>query len=125
MQRSSVQASEGLEKSSDSDTRTSTNTWLARHTDIVIDAIYRWAANVLQISEALLRFRHKFEIPKMTESKIMQGILPTFMGQIGCSVMLQPEQMQLAPQAGASYASPQCFWQIVLYCDNGQPLITG
>jgi len=33
--------------------------------------------------------------------------------------------IQLAPQADALYASLQCFWQIVLYCDNGEPLVTG
>jgi len=71
----------------------------------------------VQASESILSFA--------TCPGQMQGILPTFMGQIGCSVMLQPEQMQLASQAGASYASPQCFWKIVLYCDNGEPLITG
>lgn len=69
-ERSSVQASEGSDGDSKSETRTSTNTWIPRHTDVIIDAIYQRAADVLSMNEALLRWRHKFEIPEFQESMI-------------------------------------------------------
>jgi prolyl 4-hydroxylase len=68
MKRSSVKASQGSSESSTSDTRTSTNNWITRNKDIVIDTIYQRAADVLQINEALLRWRHKFEVPEFHES---------------------------------------------------------
>lgn len=40
-----------------SETRTSRTTWIARHTDAVLNAIFRRAANVLRIDEELLRYR--------------------------------------------------------------------
>lgn len=42
-------------------TRTSTNSWVYRETSAVTDAIYRRAADVLRIDEALLRHRRKEE----------------------------------------------------------------
>jgi prolyl 4-hydroxylase len=51
-----------------SSTRTSTNTWLDRHSDPVIDAVYRRAADVLRLDEALLRHREPDEIPDMPTS---------------------------------------------------------
>ncbi|GAX13187.1 hypothetical protein FisN_17Hh117 [Fistulifera solaris] len=68
MQRSGVRASEGSDVAT-SNTRTSTNTWVSRKTDIIIDAIYQRAAAVLHIDESLLRYRHKFEVPEFTESR--------------------------------------------------------
>jgi prolyl 4-hydroxylase len=68
MQRSGVRASEGSDVAT-SNTRTSTNTWVSRKTDIIIDAIYQRAAAVLRIDESLLRYRHKFEVPEFTESR--------------------------------------------------------
>ena len=50
--------------------RTSTNTWIGRHESIVLDAIYRRAADVLQIDEKFLRYRRKLEIPEFSESKV-------------------------------------------------------
>lgn len=40
-----------------SETRTSTTTWVPRHSDIIVDTIFRRVANVLQIDESLLRHR--------------------------------------------------------------------
>lgn len=62
---SSVSASEASDSADDSNVRTSTNTWIDRRKDIVIDAIYQRAADVLQIKEALLRWRRKTEIPEV------------------------------------------------------------
>jgi prolyl 4-hydroxylase len=52
----------------ESSTRTSTTTWLERHSDPVIDAVYRRAADVLRLDEALLRHREPDEIPDMPTS---------------------------------------------------------
>lgn len=57
---------QGSEK--ETKTRTSSNTWVARETDQVIDAIYRRSADLLRIDEAMLRHRGKNEIPGL-ESK--------------------------------------------------------
>jgi prolyl 4-hydroxylase len=46
------------------------NAWISRKTDIVTDAIYRRAADVLQMDEALLRWRRATEIPEFKESLI-------------------------------------------------------
>jgi len=54
---------------STSNTRTSTNTWLSRHTDMITDAIYQRAADVLQLHESLLRWRHQNEIPELDDIK--------------------------------------------------------
>lgn len=51
-----------------SSTRTSTTTWLERRSDPVIDAVYRRAADVLRLDEALLRHREPDEIPDMPTS---------------------------------------------------------
>jgi len=46
---------------SETKTRTSKNTWVDRQTSPIVDAIYRRAADVLRIDEALLRWRHEEE----------------------------------------------------------------
>jgi prolyl 4-hydroxylase len=53
-----------------STTRTSKNTWVPRRTDFITDTIYKRAADVLQINEALLRSRRASEIPELTESHV-------------------------------------------------------
>ena len=50
-------------------TRTSTNSWLSRETSPVVDAIYRRAADVMRIDEALLRHRHEDEFPEWPHPK--------------------------------------------------------
>ncbi|CAB9499451.1 Probable prolyl 4-hydroxylase [Seminavis robusta] len=46
-----------IEDSSISDTRTSLNSWISRETSPIFDAIYRRAADLMRIDEALLRDR--------------------------------------------------------------------
>lgn len=50
-------------------TRTSYNTWLSRDTSPIVDAIYRRAADVMKIDEALLRHRSLDEWPQL-ESRL-------------------------------------------------------
>jgi len=56
------------ERDSTRDTRTSQNTWVYRERDTVIDTIYRRAADLLRIDEALMRPRSKDEYPEMRNS---------------------------------------------------------
>jgi hypothetical protein len=70
LERSSTRAGTASEATSTDDTRTSTNDWISRGTDIITDAIYRRSADVLQINEGLLRWRRASEIPEFTESMI-------------------------------------------------------
>mmetsp|Transcript_31517 Transcript_31517/g.48250 ORF Transcript_31517/g.48250 Transcript_31517/m.48250 type:complete len:238 (-) Transcript_31517:80-793(-) len=56
-------------------TRTSFNTWVPRETTPVVDAIYRRAADVLRIDEALLRYRGDGEHPDLgTEKSIAESL---------------------------------------------------
>lgn len=70
LQASSTRASESSEVVLDDSTRTSRNSWIARNTDMIVDAIHRRAADVLQMPEALLRFRRASEIPEFPETMI-------------------------------------------------------
>lgn len=71
LQRSTVSGGGGTESSRHtSSTRTSRNSWLPRRTDFVTDAIYKRAADVLQMNEALLRSRRNYEIAEMSESHV-------------------------------------------------------
>lgn len=49
------------------DTRTSLNTWVYRERDAMIDTIYRRAADLLRIDEALLRPRSRDEHPHLSK----------------------------------------------------------
>lgn len=70
LERSKVRSSSISQDSTSDDTRTSRNTWIPRSTDVITDAIYRRAADVLHMDESLLRWRRPSEIPEFTESKI-------------------------------------------------------
>lgn len=57
---------DGEGSSSDEDsrrTRTSSNTWVPREDSPIIDAIYRRAADLQRVDEALMRFRDPDELP--------------------------------------------------------------
>jgi prolyl 4-hydroxylase len=53
------------DEKADTDTRTSTNTWLTRYSSPIVDAIYRRAADALRLDEALLRHRSPNEYPEL------------------------------------------------------------
>ena len=55
--------STAVEDGTVSDTRTSMNSWIARETSPIFDAIYRRAADLLRIDEALMRNRGDDELP--------------------------------------------------------------
>lgn len=50
-------------------TRTSYNSWVQREQSPIIDAVYRRAADLMRIDEALLRTRTKDEYPELENSK--------------------------------------------------------
>ena len=70
MATSTTQAGKHAKISEQQDSRSSTNTWIGRHQSIITDAIYRRAADVLQIDEKFFRYRRKLEVPEMSESKV-------------------------------------------------------
>lgn len=57
------------------DTRTSLNTWVYREKDLIIDTIYRRAADLLRIDEALLRPRSKDEYSHLKSSQSLAEAL--------------------------------------------------
>lgn len=67
--RSTVVGGTGGERET-STTRTSHQSWIERHRDFVVDSLYKRAADVLRMNEALLRMRRKSEIPEFTDSDI-------------------------------------------------------
>mmetsp|Transcript_17611 Transcript_17611/g.24830 ORF Transcript_17611/g.24830 Transcript_17611/m.24830 type:complete len:606 (+) Transcript_17611:32-1849(+) len=62
---STTSGSDGSERRTDSDTRTSYNSWIRRDRSLIIDSIYRRAADLMRIDEALLRTRSKGERPDL------------------------------------------------------------
>jgi len=80
-------------------TRTSYNSWVSRDKSPIIDAVYRRAADLLRIDEALFRQRDKDEIPERDNLKTLcedlqlvnyketQGACSNLVGRCGvCSV---------------------------------------
>ncbi|KAL7558063.1 hypothetical protein ACA910_009250 [Epithemia clementina (nom. ined.)] len=58
-----------------SSTRTSRNTWIPRHKDMVLNSIYQRAADALRLDEALLRRRERDELPDFpTKSAINEDL---------------------------------------------------
>jgi prolyl 4-hydroxylase len=55
----------GHDARSDSQTRTSHNSWVDRGRSPIMDSIYSRAADLMQIDEALLRHRHDSEFPEV------------------------------------------------------------
>jgi len=49
--------------------RTSKNAWVAREKSLIVDAVYRRAADLTRIDEALLRHRTQEEIPELVNKK--------------------------------------------------------
>ena len=70
MEHSRVRSSQNSAESVSSDTRSSTQSWIPRMTDVIVDAVYRRAADVMKMEESLFRWRRPTEIPEFTESKI-------------------------------------------------------
>lgn len=67
LKRSTVSAGR---ETANSETRTSTQSWIPRHEDLVIDAIYSRAAHALGMDESLLRWRRATEVPEFNESHV-------------------------------------------------------
>lgn len=66
LHRSTTAGSQDASRDQTRNTRTSLNTWVYREKDQIIDTIYRRAADLLRIDEALMRPRSKDEYPKMS-----------------------------------------------------------
>lgn len=62
---STTSGSDGSDRRSDSKTRTSKNSWVGRRKSPIMDSIYRRAADLMQIDEALLRYRDEGERPNV------------------------------------------------------------
>lgn len=65
------------------DTRTSLNTWLYREHDTIIDAIYRRAADLLRIDEALLRSRSPEEHPNISNTRSLAEAMQLVHYEVG------------------------------------------
>jgi len=65
------------------DTRTSLNTWLYREHDTIIDAIYRRAADLLRIDEALLRPRSPEEHPNLSNTRSLAEAMQLVHYEVG------------------------------------------
>jgi len=70
LEESTVASNANSERTVNDGVRTSRNTWIGRQTDVITDAIYRRAADLMHMDESLLRWRRPTEIPEFTESQI-------------------------------------------------------
>mmetsp|Transcript_41780 Transcript_41780/g.126759 ORF Transcript_41780/g.126759 Transcript_41780/m.126759 type:complete len:271 (+) Transcript_41780:957-1769(+) len=69
------QTGDGAAKTDSRQIRTSRNTWVTREQSPIIDAIYRRAADLIHIDEALLRYRGDGEHPDLgTEKSIAESL---------------------------------------------------
>lgn len=66
LHQSSTKAGDGGDSRQDTDTRNSRNTWVQRGKSPIIDAIYRRAADLMQLDEAYLRRRTRDEMPHLS-----------------------------------------------------------
>ena len=69
LHQSSTKAGNEGENRHDESTRTSRNTWVSRGKSPIIDAVYRRAADLMQIDEAYMRKRIEGEMPHMKNEK--------------------------------------------------------
>jgi hypothetical protein len=69
LSRSTTRAGSIGEMRTDDATRTSQNSWVGRERSPIVDAIFRRAADLLQIDEACFRFRNKDEQHLVPDSK--------------------------------------------------------
>jgi hypothetical protein len=69
LSRSTTYAGAIAETRADDATRTSKNSWIARERSPIVDAVFRRAADLLNIDEAHFRFRHGNETHLVPESK--------------------------------------------------------
>eukprot|EP00586_Coscinodiscus_wailesii_P010669 CAMPEP_0172508870 /NCGR_PEP_ID=MMETSP1066-20121228/215598_1 /TAXON_ID=671091 /ORGANISM="Coscinodiscus wailesii, Strain CCMP2513" /LENGTH=256 /DNA_ID=CAMNT_0013287077 /DNA_START=171 /DNA_END=938 /DNA_ORIENTATION=+ len=82
MLASTTNSGPDLNGEEDSNIRSSTNTWIYRETDAVVDAIYRRAADVLRVDEALLRHRDAHEHTELkTDHSIAEALQLVHYGQ--------------------------------------------
>lgn len=61
LSRSTTRAGSSAADSADDSTRTSQNSWISRQRSVILDSIYRRAADLLQIDEACFRRRGPYE----------------------------------------------------------------
>lgn len=62
-----------LEDQKNTKVRTSRNSWVRREKTAIVDAIYRRAADLMRIDEAMFRFRTGDELPELSFKKSMAG----------------------------------------------------
>lgn len=75
LKRSTTRASGTAAETTSEATRTSRNTWVSRQKSPIVDAIYRRAADLLQLDEALLRRRNADEYPNLgTKGSIAEDL---------------------------------------------------
>ncbi len=99
-----------------SDTRTSYNSWLERERSPIVDAIYRRAANLMRIDEALLRQRGDGEHPDLEMDSTLAESLQL--------VHYDPLQEYTAHHdfgfsPASDYHQPQRFATLLLYLNEG------
>lgn len=75
LRRSTTRASGSAQEATSEATRTSRNTWVSRTKSPILDTIYRRAADLLQLDEALLRRRTADEYPDLnTKASIAEDL---------------------------------------------------
>lgn len=116
LKRSMTQAGTSAKQTTSETTRTSRNTWVPRQKSPVIDAIYRRAADLLQLDEALLRRRSEDEFPDLnTKGSIAEDLQ---LVHYDVSQQYTPHHDWSIPNS-QSVGQPSRFATILLYLNGG------
>lgn len=103
-------------RDSTASTRTSLNTWVYREKDTIVDTIYRRAADLLRIDEALLRPRSKDEYPHMKNSKSLAEALQLVHYDVGQEYTAHHD---FGYADFSNKAQPARFATLLLYLNEG------
>jgi prolyl 4-hydroxylase len=115
LHQSSTKAGESGDKRLDDETRNSRNTWVPRGQSAIIDAIYRRAADLMQLDEAYMRARQKNEMPHLSTKSSNAELLQLVHYDVG--QQYTPHHDFSIPSA--SSGQPMRFATILFYLNEG------
>jgi prolyl 4-hydroxylase len=100
----------------DASVRTSYNTWVKREMSPIIDAIYRRAADVFRVDEALLRYRGDSEYPDLgTKTTVAESLQ---LVHYGAGQKLDPHHDFVIADINNPY-QPARFATLLIYLNDG------
>ena len=115
LHQSSTKAGDSGDGRVDDETRNSRNTWVPRGKSAIVDAIYRRAADLMQLDEAYLRIRNKDEMPHLQTKSSNAELLQLVKYEIGQQYTAHHDFTIPSTIAG----QPMRFATILFYLNEG------